>query len=1385
MVGDISALIWNDVNANGVHDVDEDGLQGWTVFVDKNRNGVLNSGEPSTTTDVDGIALFTGLKKGSYRVQEVLPAGWNPTIGFENHVTASVKDNEEVAVNIGNTGSGIGSVAGTMWNDANGSGVRDVGEGALSGWTTFLDLNNDGIQGATEPSATTDANGHYSFPSVLAGNYKLREVVQTGWSATTGFENNYAITVSDGQETTVDFANLQPKSGIISGVVWNDLNNNGVRDTDAGGAFTDPGLSGWTVFVDLDGDGLLGATEPSAISDTTGAYSISGVARGLKSVTLVGSNDWVFTNPTTGSLSVNLPNGGAIDSADFGVWQKHDASISGSVFADRDKDGLRGATEPGLAGITVYLDLNDNGIADTGEPSAVTGKDLFYTPAVDESGTYAFTSLTAGTYKVREIVPDKLTGTPDARRSMSVTVTGAQAFTTADFADIYRPSEIHGVSWSDDNGDHVRNAGEAGRSGVNVYLDLNRNNTKDAGEPGTVTDATGAYAFTGLDPGFYIVREEGASDYNRTYPGTTDGTLWPDGVSNAAVGNVTPGSITASLQKGEVLNKTVSLTLPTSGALTNKADVFLLFDDTGSFTGNSPIVRAAFPDIISSLQTNLPGLDLGFGVGRFEEYGNFAAEFSTGRPFILNQPIIGAGTSGFATSIQAALDRVAPGYGGDTPETDIEALFQAVTGAGFDGNGNGTTSDSGAAGLSSTQVTPGDSGDVPSFASFQADAANNVLPADGNIGGAGFRSGALPIILLATDTGFAYQPKGETSITGVGGLSMPLTSLTQTSRTTTPFDSGAGIQETITGLNALGALVIGLGVNPEATVDPRLMLESIAKLTGAVNQSTDTIANGTTDAIAPGDPFYFQIGSGFGTTVADGVRNAIQNAVTNVAVDISLRASDPRVKLSFSPDVVRQVAAGGTASFDIQITGDGVPRRFDLQFVRQGTNVVLGSIPVVLGTPVPGDGYEYRDAPEGELEYDVDFGDQHVTKVATEVKVDSVTAGGGTSVAVAYTISSNDAGAFNLSLARSDDAAFGSTDTILGSVRVSNAADLTIGSHTLTINVGGGAGAVPLPGAGVADVSGDYYLLGVADPAGELSETNLADNFASLRGVYHDAGGPVVVHGGELADTLTFAASGATKLKLTQNGVATLYNKSDVSSLVVHSHGGNDKVTISPNVTAPAIVFGGDGNDALKGGSGPDQLFGNAGNDSFFGELGADLIDGGAGTDSWTYNGTASAERLNLDWDAAAAALVIERRDTGGALIDADRGSSIESLTLLAGDGADVMDLSLLSVADWLAAGLTKLTADGGLGNDDITGSDGKDALKGGAGNDTVRGGLGADVIDGGAGADSLMGDAGNDKLLGGDGDDYLDGGLGTDSLDGGLGIDTAVNGETVINCEL
>ncbi|HBH53145.1 MAG TPA: hypothetical protein DDY91_14750 [Planctomycetaceae bacterium] len=990
--GGLEGTIWNDLNYNGVRDVDpvtggwtDPGLESWTVFLDLDWDGAYTDGEPTALTDEDGHYVFNSVPAGGYLVTEVLPADWNVGEYYSSSWYVDVSAGSTTVVpDFSNFTSLYGTITGTIWNDRFRDGARDVDvtgaylDPGLVGWTVFLDLNHNLAFDAGEPNTTTDTNGVYTFPDLQVGDYEVFEVIPTGWETTLGYDFSQSVTVWSGAVSVAsDFANYNLSAtlpGTVSGIAWSDLNANGVRDTDGTGAFTDPGIAGRTVFIDLNSNGILDTTDRSVTTASDGTYTFSNVNPGTLTIIEVIPAGWSATNPSTAARTVVLRNAGAVAGVDFGTYARQEGVLAGTVYNDANASGSRDAGEAGLSGLTVWLDTNNNGVLDAGEPQTVTSEDKFFTPTVNEAGTWEFTHLPTATYTVRVQIPDPLSATPAGARSFTVSLPPAGSQTGLDTAARYRANEIHGTRYSDDNGNGSRDAGESGVSGATVYLDLDRDNIQDAGEPTTTTGSDGSYTFAGLTPGSYVVRDVIDGSHEHTYPNTTSGTLWPAGTSNPAVGNVSPTSITASLADGASHRQNVSLTLPGSGALTNMVDVFLLFDDTGSFTWNSPIVRGAFPTIIDTLNVNLPGVDLGFGVGRFEEYGNYAWEYSTGRPFILNQPIVSASTTGYMAAIQAALNRTTPGYGGDGPETDIEALYQLVTGRGFDGNNNGSVQDSGAAGLVSTQLNPGNSGDVPSFASFVADTANGMLPAAGNVGGGGFRAGALPIVLLATDIGFAYQPKGETSITGLGGLSLPVSDLTQYSRPDTPFNSGAGLQETITALNALGALVIGLGTNPEPGFDPRQGLEAISKLTGSINRSTSTIDNGTATPITPGAPLYFQIASGFASSVANGVVNAIQNAVTQVAMDLTLRASDPRVKIINHTGTVTSVGAGQTATFDVEFVGDGIPHRFDLQIVRAGTGVVMGSIPVVLGTPVPGDGYSFEDCRDGEIHTSVDFG---------------------------------------------------------------------------------------------------------------------------------------------------------------------------------------------------------------------------------------------------------------------------------------------------------------------------------------------------------------------------------------------------------------------------
>ena len=75
----IRGAVWHDLNADGACDPGEPPLAGWTVFLDQNGNGGLESGEISTTTVSDGTYVFTNLAPGGYTVALVLPSGWVQT----------------------------------------------------------------------------------------------------------------------------------------------------------------------------------------------------------------------------------------------------------------------------------------------------------------------------------------------------------------------------------------------------------------------------------------------------------------------------------------------------------------------------------------------------------------------------------------------------------------------------------------------------------------------------------------------------------------------------------------------------------------------------------------------------------------------------------------------------------------------------------------------------------------------------------------------------------------------------------------------------------------------------------------------------------------------------------------------------------------------------------------------------------------------------------------------------------------------------------------------------------------------------------------------------------------------------------------------------------
>jgi hypothetical protein len=242
----------------------------------------------------------------------------------------------------------------------------------------------------------------------------------------------------------------------------------------------------------------LDATDPQAVTDGLGNYAILSVPYGTNTIREVTQPG--FTSTSAVAITSLLLNGENRVGVNFGNHSPLDFTISGVVFNDANKNGVRDPAEIGISGVTVFLDSNNNGILDPSEPISVSSVDLFYTPTTNEIGTYSFTHLARGTYHVVEVVPANLSSTPAVESNKAVSV-GPASVIDVNFADQYRPNEIRGVVFDDTNLNHVYDSNEYARPGVGVFIDLNRDDIYQAEEPRTTTGDDGAYTFSGLTPG--------------------------------------------------------------------------------------------------------------------------------------------------------------------------------------------------------------------------------------------------------------------------------------------------------------------------------------------------------------------------------------------------------------------------------------------------------------------------------------------------------------------------------------------------------------------------------------------------------------------------------------------------------------------------------------------------------------------------------------------------------------------------------------------------------------------------------------------------------------------------------------------------------------------
>jgi hypothetical protein len=205
----ISGRKFEDHNGDGVQDMDDQGLEGWTI----------NIGSLTAMTDSNGDwSIAVG--PGTYAIQEVNQTGWTQTYG-----------NAGYSVMVGGSGIQSGGMAsgndfgnfeliaicGTKYYDLDADGMRDANEPGINGWNFGLDTDGDTVPDlfADTMGDTAATGGSFCFTDIGPGSYTVYELdgLTGAWGATTSTSSG-PFAASSGEDVDAgDFGNVKLGAG--------------------------------------------------------------------------------------------------------------------------------------------------------------------------------------------------------------------------------------------------------------------------------------------------------------------------------------------------------------------------------------------------------------------------------------------------------------------------------------------------------------------------------------------------------------------------------------------------------------------------------------------------------------------------------------------------------------------------------------------------------------------------------------------------------------------------------------------------------------------------------------------------------------------------------------------------------------------------------------------------------------------------------------------------------------------------------------------------------------------------------------------------------------------------------------------------------------------
>lgn len=517
----VSARVFNEtVTVNNSFESGEAGIRLIPVSFSGPVSGMI-------PTDLSGIATFSG-PPGTYTVIIVSdPSGFTRSPGNTGTASTGLIVSGQTATTVPFGYYRTAQISGTVWFDTDSDGLLDSGEPGMQGVSVRLIGNSSG----PGTPVTTDVNGAFTITGIeptglTNATYQVCVMLPTGFTPTTQgstltTDNNSDIDSSGctATFTVTSAANIAYIDASLRGalsigdLVWEDTNANGIQDSG------EQALDGVTVTVLVTTTGnVINTTNPSftlsTVSTTASGlnpnYTIGNIPPGstvtiqtverfgyLLSAANQGGNPANDSNAVGSSVTLNASN----TTIDFGLYRT--TAVGDTVWLDLNGNGLFDSGEPGLPGITITLRDDDGAVVTTIQTLA--------------NGSYAFSNLTPGSYSLQLSLPAGYTTTNNGIGSIAVdndndfrndgttatfTLTSGQALAGID-AGLRGTGSVSGIAWFDTNENNIRDPSETNRvSSVRVTVIYTPTLTPTLPQMVEVaTDTNGAYAVTGLPPG--------------------------------------------------------------------------------------------------------------------------------------------------------------------------------------------------------------------------------------------------------------------------------------------------------------------------------------------------------------------------------------------------------------------------------------------------------------------------------------------------------------------------------------------------------------------------------------------------------------------------------------------------------------------------------------------------------------------------------------------------------------------------------------------------------------------------------------------------------------------------------------------------------------------